>query len=40
METTRLVVVEPLMVVGTTRLPPSYPALTIFCSLELPVCSK
>jgi len=36
-ETTRLVlVVKPLVVVGTTRLPPSYPALTIFGPLELP----
>jgi len=36
-EATRLVlVVEALVVVGTTRLPPSYPALTIFALLELP----
>ena len=36
-ETTRpVLVVKPLVVVGTTRLPPSYPALTIFGPLELP----
>ena len=36
-ETTRLVlVVKPLVVAGTTRLPPTYPALTIFGPLELP----
>ena len=36
-KTTRpVLVVKPLVVVGTTRLPPSYPALTIFGPLELP----